>query len=512
LLLAAVKRARGIKSGLLWNGSHLSGIYIARPLDSICGLRKETCMGFARQNPPVFSNPVALLTDQGLRMAATGVGWGCETTNNPATAIQLTVKTLLRHVQDLAGFVVKSVRGTLDCPKPRIDVELVADPHYKRRCSCCGKPGRIHDKTSQRIWHFVPLWNIAVYFHYTPHRVICPVRGAPTVESMPWSLGKSPYARTYKIFLARWARLLSWKKTAEMFNASWDAVFRSVKWIVEWGLEQRDLSGVTALGVDELHWGRGKKSANFLTLVYQIDSGSRRLLHVGVRRTEATLREGFRTLEAQHAGFLAGVKVVCSDMWKPFLKVVAAMCGNAINVLDPFHIAKHLNEAVDQVRRGEQSRLRTKEQRARAKGGRFLLLKRSTKVRGKARAKLNAVLASLGATSRAWELKESFRRFWLYRSPIWAAAYLKAWTSRAMRSRLEPMKKVARMLHSHEELLLNYFRAKRQYNSGVVEGLNNKARVSLAHGYGHRSSEILKLVLYHALGKLPEPPCSHKFC
>lgn len=104
-------------------------------------------------------------------------------------------------------------------------------------------------------------------------------------------------------------------------------------------------------------------------------------------------------------------------MWKPFLKVVAAMCSHAINVLDPFHIARHLNEAVDRMRRGEQSQLRTKEQRAHAKGGRFLHLKRCTKVRGKARNKLNAVLAALRATSRSWELIESFRRFWLYRSP-----------------------------------------------------------------------------------------------
>jgi len=506
LLFAAIKRADGIKFGLFVMGAHRSGIYIARPLDGGCGLREEACMGFARQNPVGFS------TGEDLRMEAAGVGWGCHTTNNPATAIQLTVKTLFRHVQDLAGFVVKSVNHFLDDKEPRIEVVLDVHGNFKRRCSCCGKVGRVHDKLPERRWHYVPIWNIPVYLWYAPRRVVCPVFGAPTVEAMPWNLGKSPYAIAYKIFLARWARLLSWKKTAEMCNASWDAVFRSVKWVVEWGLNQRDLSGVTALGVDELHWGRGKKSANFLTIVYQIDSGSRRLLHVGVRRTEAALREGLRTLEAQHAGFLDGVKVVCSDMWKPFLKVIAAMCGNAINVLDPFHIAKHLNEAVDQVRRGEQSRLRTKEERARAKGGRFLLLKRSTKVRGKARAKLNAVLAALGATSRAWELKESFRRFWLYRSPTWAAAYLKAWTTRAMRSRLEPMKKVARMLRAHEELLLNYFRAKRQYNSGVVEGLNNKARVSLAHGYGHRSSEILKLVLYHALGKLPEPPSSHKFC
>lgn len=463
-------------------------------------------MGFARQNP------AGLLSGKDLRMAATGVGWGYNTTNNPATAIQLTVKTLFRHVQDLAGFVVKSVNNLLDDERPRIEVALDADPRCKRRCSCCIRPGRVHDKLPERRWHFVPIWNIPVELFYTPRRVICPVTGAPTVEAMPWNRGKSPYAEAYMIFLARWARHLSWKTTAKMFNASWDAVFRSVKWLVEWGLEHRDLSGVTALGVDELHWGRGKKSANFLTLIYQIDSGSRRLLHVAVRRTEAALREGLGTLETQHAGFLAGVKVVCSDMWKPFLKVVAAMCQNAINVLDPFHIAKHLNEALDQVRRGEQARLRTKEQRARAKGGRFLLLKRSTNVRGKARVKLNAVLASLGATSRAWELKESFRRFWQYRSPTWAAAYLKAWTTRAMRSQLEPMKKFARMLRTHEELLLNYFRAKREYNSGVVEGLNNKARVSLAHSFGHRSSEILKLVLYHTLGKLPEPPCSHKFC
>ncbi len=415
-------------------------------------------------------------------------------------------------MQDLAGFAVKSVNHFLDEKQPYIEFVLEANANHKRRCSCSGRTGRVHDRLPERRWNYVPVWNIVVYLLNAPRRVICPLSGKPTVEAMPWNHGKSPYAITYKIFLARWARLLSWKKTAEMFHASWDAVFRSVRWVVDWGLEHRDLSGVTALGADELHWGRGKKSANFLTLVYQIDSGSRRLLHVGARRTEAALREGLKVLEAHHAGFLAGVKVVCSDMWKPFLKVVAHMCVNAINVLDPFHIAKHLNEAVDLVRRGEQSRLRTKEQRARAKGGRFLLLKRASKARGKARTKLNAVLASLGATSRAWELKESFRRFWLYRSPTWAAAYLWVWTARAMRSRLEPMKKVARMLRAHEELLLNYFRAKRQYNSGVVEGLNNKARVSLAMGYGHRSSEIIKLVLYHALADLPEPPSTHKFC
>jgi transposase len=305
---------------------------------------------------------------------------------------------------------------------------------------------------------------------------------------MPWNRGKSPYAEAYMIFLARWARRLSWKETASIFQTSWDAVRRSVEFVVEWGLGKRDLSGVTAVGIDELHHGRGKTSLNFLTLVYQIDRGARRLIWI-------------------QTGFLAGLQVVCSDMWKPFLKVVRERCGHALNVLDPFHIAKHLNEAVDTVRRGEQARLSDKAARKEAKGGRFLLLTRGTKVRGKARDKLKAVL-----TSRAWELKVSFRRFWQYRSPSWAAAYLTEWTSRAMRSRIAPMKKVAKMLRKHEDLLLNYFRAKRQYTNAMVEGMNHKARVSLARSFGHRSFDVLKLVLYHNLGDLPEPPCSHKFC
>jgi transposase len=430
----------------------------------------------------------------------------------PPTAIQLTVKTLLRHVQDLAGFVVQSVRHSLEGPEPRIDVDLAPDPRHKRRCSCCRRPGRVHDTLPARRWHFVPLWNIPVFLHYAPRRVVCPATGAPTVEAMPWNRGKSPYAAAYMIFLARWARRLSWKETAAIFSASWDAVRRSVEWVVAWGIAHRDLGGVTAIGIDELHHGRGKTSLNFLTLVYQIDRGSRRLLWIGRSRTEATLRAGLDELEAWRPGFAAALSVVCSDMWKPFLKVVRERCGQALNVLDPFHVAKHLNEAVDSVRRGEQARLRDKVARKQAKGGRFLLLKRGTRVRGKAREKLRAVLASLGQTSRAWELKESFRRFWAYRSPVWAAAYLKAWTTRAMRSRIEPMKKVARMLRRHEELLLNYFRAKRQYTNAMVEGMNHKARVSLARSFGHRSFKVLKLVLYHNLGELPEPPWSHKFC
>jgi transposase len=282
-----------------------------------------------------------------------------------------------------------------------------------------------------------------------------------------------------------------------------------VEWFVQWGLAQRVLQGVEAIGIDEIHWGQGKKADHFLTVIYQIDAGCRRLLWVGKRRTQATVRRGLQVLGPEVVG---GLRFVCSDMWKPYLQVVARQVGHACHVLDRFHIANHLNQAVDQVRRAESSRLRAAGQAERLKHTRWALLRRGSRVRGRARQKLNALLTSKLATARAWELKETFAHFWTYKSLTWAQAFLDYWCSRALRSRLEPMKRVARMLRRHEPLILNWFRAKGEISSGTVEGLNNKIRVVTRRSYGFRTYKAMEIALYHTLGKLPEPESTHRFC
>jgi transposase len=173
-----------------------------------------------------------------------------------------------------------------------------------------------------------------------------------------------------------------------------------------------------------------------------------------------------------------------------------------------------LNQAVDQVRRTESSRLRkaSPPKAERLKHVRWSLLRRGSRVRGRARQKLDALLASKLATARAWELKESFSHFWTYRSLPWAQAFLDCWCTRAMRSRLEPMQKVAKMLRAHEALLLNWFRAKGEISNGVVEGLNNKIRVMTRRSYGFRTYQAMEIALYHNLGRLPEPESTHRFC
>jgi len=392
-------------------------------------------------------------------------------------------------------------------------IVITVEPHagIRRRCSRCQKPAPGYDCLPQRRWLFVPLWGIATYFCYAPRRVECAQHGI-VVEHIPWSDGKRPVTCAMMGFLARWGRRLNWRETARAFQTSWEAVYRSVEWFVEWGLEHRELKQIEAIGIDEIHWGRGLRADNFLTVIYQIDAHCRRLLWVGQRRSQASLRRGLNALGTE---VVQGLRFVCSDMWKPYLEVIAAQAGHALHVLDRFHITGHLNRAVDEVRRGESSRLRAaagKGKAQRLKHMRWSLLRRGSRVRGRARQKLNALLVSKLATARAWELKETFFHFWKYRSVPWARSFLDYWCYRALRSRLEPMKRVARMLRAHEELLMNWFRAKGEISSGTVEGLNNKIRVVTRRSYGFRTYKAMEIALYHNLGRLPEPESTHEFC
>ena len=422
--------------------------------------------------------------------------------------MQLQVKTLLNRIQHFAGFVYQDVR--LCSRRRRLRVEARIEPHrgIRGQCSQCRQPAPGYDRLPERGWLFVPLWGIATCFLYAPRRVACPEHGV-VVEHIPWSQGKRPITTAMMGFLARWARHLSWRQTARSFQTSWEAVYRSVEWFVQWGLAHRKLDGVHSIGVDEIHWGKGHRADAFLTVIYQIDSHCRRLLWVGRKRTQATLRRG---LAALGPGVVQSLKFVCSDMWQPYLSVMAAKASQALHVLDRFHITGHLNQALDQVRRAESGRLRGQPLAKRLKRMRWHLLKRGSRVRGCARVKLNALLASRLATARAWNLKDCFEYFWHYKSFIWADAFLDYWCARAMRSRLEPMQKVAHMLRTHRNLLLNWFKAKGEISCGAVEGLNNKIRVVTRRSYGFRTYDAMEIALYHTLGRLPEPESTHRFC
>lgn len=415
------------------------------------------------------------------------------------------LKTMLNRVHKFKSFVYGEVRWAGVEDREALLVEVVPRRNSRATCSGCKRPGPGYDTLKPREFEFVPLWGIAVFFVYAMRRVDCRGCGV-TVEAVPWAEGKQTLTFSYMQFLGTWAKRLSWQEVATVFRTSWEKVFHSVEWMVSWGLAQRDLSGVTAIGVDEILWQRGHK---YLTVVYQIDSHCKRLLWVGKDRTIRSLLRFFREFGKERSALL---RFVCSDMWKPYLKGIAKKAAGALHVLDRFHIAMHLNKAIDEVRASEARELKAKGLEPILKHSRWCLVKRPENLTEKQELKLADLVRYNLRAVRSYLLKEDFQFFWHYTSPHWAGQFLDRWCSRTMRSRIEPMKKVARMLRTHRELLLNWFRAKKAISGGVVEGFNNRAKLTTRKAYGFRTFRAAEIALYHTLGALPEPEATHRFC
>ena len=180
-----------------------------------------------------------------------------------------------------------------------------------------------------------------------------------------------------------------------------------------------------------------------------------------------------------------------------------------LHILDRFHIAAKMNKALDEVRADETRRMQREGRDPVLKKSRWLLLKRSENLGDEQHFRLRDLLRYNLKTVRAYLLKEAFQQLWNYNSPAWAGKFLDECCRQTMRSRIEPMKKIARSLRQHRELILNNFRAGKLLSSGVVEGLNNKAKVTMRKSYGFRTYRVLELALYHSLGKIASMPWSY---
>ena len=415
------------------------------------------------------------------------------------------LKTILNRVTDYKSFVFGKAEWREDGAIPTIAVEIRPRANGRAICSGCScqRPGYDTMPTA-RHFDFIPVWGIAIVLVYRMRRVACPSCGVK-VERVPWADGKSTMTHEYAWYVAKWARRMSWKEVAEAFWISWDRVFEAVKKAVNWGLEHRDLNNISAIGVDEVQWHRGH---NYQTVVYQIDEGLKRLLWIGPDRKAKTLLRFFRFLGKERT---AGLEFICSDMWQGYLKVIRKKAGQAIHVLDRFHVMQRMNKALNDVRAAEVKELKRDGYEPHLKGARWLLLKRPENLTEKQAIKLKELLQYNLKSVRSHLMKEDFQRFWEYWSPGWAGKFLDAWCTRAMRSKIEPMKKVARMLRDKRELILNWFHAEGAISAGTVEGFNNKVKLVTRKSYGFRTQKAYEIALYHNLGALPEKEFTHRF-
>lgn len=420
------------------------------------------------------------------------------------------LKTIFNKLEKYSSFVFGNAIFCNQYDKWSWDDEVIVIDLRPRSnshpiCSNCEVKGTIYDHTTLRLFEHIPIFGYKVYFAYRMRRVDCALCGV-TVEKVPWADGKKEVTKNFEWFLANWAKRLSWEETASIFATSWNTVFRAVQMAVMWGLFHRDLSNIKAIGIDEIARQKGHKYA---TLVYQIDENQKRLLWVGDRREEETLDAFFKWFGKERT---EKIEAICSDMWKPYLKVIREKAKGAIHVLDRFHIMSNMGKAIDKVRAEEARNMERDGYEPILKKARFLLLKRPENLTEKQEVKLGELVKYNLKSIRAYLLKEDFQNFWEYKSKAWASKFLDRWCNRTMRSKIEPMKNIAKMLRKYKELIMNWFEMKGKISAGIVEGFNTKAKLTTRKSFGFRTYKVLRIALLHQLGDLPIPESTHKYC
>jgi transposase len=401
------------------------------------------------------------------------------------------IETFIRKQLRLKAHTVTRVEETDECMVVHIDrlgKRLLRCGVCRQRCL------EVHDVRREREWRDLSLRKLPLKLRYRPRRVECPRCGV-RVEDFPWA---EPWARVTTALanaVAVLARELSWQGTAREYGLNWKSVAGIVKRAVQYGLKHRRRPPVHVIGIDEVSRRKGQAC---LTVVYDLER--RVLLWVGEDRTEEAVKKFFT--EEMGRRRCRTLQVVCMDMWAAYANLVREHAPRAQILFDRFHVVKHLNEAVDTVRR-ELWRQLTSKEKVEVKGTRWLLLKNPWNLTNDQKERLSTLVRWNSPLVRAWYLKESFQLFWGYKQPRRAEDYLRKWINSAMRSKLEPFKKFARMLRSHLAGILAW--TKSRVSNGAVEGMNNKIKSISHRSFGFRSATNFIAAIYHCCARLPLP-------
>lgn len=313
---------------------------------------------------------------------------------------------------------------------------------------------------------------------------------------VPWAGKHSRFTLLFEAFAIKVLQAAAnVKRAAELLGLSWDAMHSIIERAVDRGLERRSLEGIHHVGVDEKSFGRGQDYISLLT-----DLHANRVLEVAPERTTEACDQLWETLSETQRSEVAAVSM---DMWQAFMTSAKKSVPQAEIVHDKFHVSKHLNEAVDKVRKHEHKLLQA-EGDDRLKGTRQLWLFNQNNLDEDRYHELLTAMRTDLKVGRAWAIKENFRHFWDYIYAFSAEGFFKRWYSWAIRSRLDPIKKVARMLKGHLDGLLSYFRYR--ITNAATEGLNSRIQSIKSAARGFRSFANYRLRILFYCGKLDMMP------
>jgi transposase len=391
-------------------------------------------------------------------------------------------------------WAVKAVE--VDTAKEVIRIEMEVRRDRPWACPTCHRAMHVHE-WNRRKWRHLDTQQFQTWIEADVPTVRCSEHGAQTVQ-VPWA---EPHARFTMLFERMAIALLqamSMEQVRLRLGISWDEADGIKARAVARGQRRRTTGVMKHLRVDEKHAGYKV----WLTLVSCVDGGKAHVVYVAQGKDQVALDPFWRGLTAEQ---LAGIESIAMDMSEAFTNSVLLRVpdGKSKLVYDRYHVAQHMNQAVDEVRRQEQAAM-SRDTAKEVKGTRYWWLYRPDHLPQELRRRFRAVQRIAKRTALAWELKELLRAFWDCPDESTGRSHLGAWLRRALHTTLEPVRKVARMCRAHIENLLTYF-AHRATNASA-EAVNSRIQSLISRACGYRNPLRLITDIWFHLGDLDLEP------
>jgi transposase len=390
-------------------------------------------------------------------------------------------------------------RVDLQLQQGEVHVYLTHDDKREWPCPECGVSCALYDHQEQRQWRHLDTCQYRTILHAAPPRSQCREHGVRVVK-LPWAEPHSRFTALMEGLAIAWLKQASQKAVAEQLHLSWDEIHSIMERGVERGLARRKAEEIPYLGVDEKAFRKGHK---YLTLVNDL-SGSR-VLYVAEDREQKSLDGFWPTLTEKQRD---GIAAVAMDMWDPYVNSVQEHLPESTNkiVFDKYHIARHLGEAVDRVRRREQKGLKA-EGDDRLTGTKYQWLRNPANLENAQRREFARLVSSELKTARAWALKETAMALFHYVYERPARKHFRWWYNWAVRSRLQPMKEVAGMLKRRFENIITYLR--HRITNAASESINAKIQWVKYTARGFRNKQNFINAIYFHCGGLDLAPSAH---
>jgi transposase len=388
-------------------------------------------------------------------------------------------------------------RVELDAEAQRVDVVVTHEDGVRWSCPDCQRALPCYDHSEERTWRHLDTCQFKTFLRARVPRVACPEHGVVQV-AIPWAEPRGRFTMLFERFaidvLQNCQTVLN---ACRLLRISWDQGRAIMERAVHRGQERKQALPLPRIGVDEKAFRRGHV---YMTVVCDLDRKCVEFVSEG--RSIESLRS-FYTSRA--SAQLRSIKAVAMDMWEPYVQATLECLPLAKHkiVFDRFHIMKHMTEAVDKVRRREHRSL-MREGDEQLKGTKYLWISGQENLSEKQRRQLDSLPVDLLRTGRAWAIKEYLRDLWNSAKPQTARAYFDNWYKWAIRSRLEPVKRVARMIKRRLENVVSYCR--HWITNAVSEGLNSKIMSIKRRAGGFRNPESFKTAIYFYCGGLDMYP------